>query len=56
MNLIYRSASLAQALARGYMGESMPHTYEELILGESDYFIGNTEYTAELGTLPNLPS
>lgn len=34
----------------------MPSTYDELILGESDYFVPNDEYTAAAGTLPDLPS
>ena len=38
------------------MGNNMPASYDELILGESDYFIPNTEYTAAAGTLPDLPS
>lgn len=56
MNLIYRNSSLAQALSRGYMGTNMPATYDELILGESDYFIPNDEFTGATGTLPDLPS
>lgn len=34
----------------------MPHTYEELILGASDDFIINSEFTGATGTLPDLPS
>ena len=56
MSLIYQSTSLAAALGRGYMGENMPHTYEELIIGASDDFIINSEYTAAAGTMPDLPS
>jgi hypothetical protein len=56
MSLVYQSTNLAQALSRGYMGENMPHTYEELIIGASDDFIINSEYTAALGTMPDLPS
>lgn len=56
MNLIHQNSSLALALDRGYMGNNMPASYDELILGESDYFIPNSEYTAAAGTLPDLPS
>ena len=56
MNIIYRSTSLAAALSRRYMRENMPHTYEELILGGSDDFIINSEYTGAVKTLPDLSS
>lgn len=56
MSLIHQNTSLAAALSRGYMGENMPHTYEELIIGGSDDFIINAEYTAAAGTLADLPS
>lgn len=56
MELVHKHSSLAGALKRGYMWTNMPFQHEELIIGNSDDFVPNSEHTGATGTLPDLSS